>query len=470
MSDMSLEFSKPLAKHETTIPGLLVFDLPVIGDNRGWFKENWQREKMVALGLPDFNPVQNNFSFNSKRGTMRGIHAEPWDKFISVGSGSFFGAWVDIREGSPTYGTTFTVEIDASKAIFVPAGVANSYLTLEDNTVYSYLVNDHWYPDASYTFVSALDPDLGINWPIPTTEWEMSDKDKNHPLLKDVSAIPAKKILITGADGQLGTALRAAFPRAEFTNRTELDITGADLASARRWRDYSTIINAAGYTAVDNAETPEGRKSAWNVNAHGVMNLSKIAADFNLTLVNVSSDYVFDGSMATHDEDETFSPLNTYGTTKAAGDTAAATAPRHYTIRTSWVIGAGNNFVQTMQSLAERGIKPTVVDDQIGRLTFTKDLAAGIKHLLENNAPFGTYNLTNDGDSVSWADVAKAVYEKSGKSADDVTPVTTEKYYEGKDNIARRPLQSTLKLDKIKATGFSPREWRSALHDYLDQQ
>ena len=88
-STHDLEFSKQLKKFETTIPGLLVFDLTVLGDNRGWFKENWQKEKMLAAGLPDFGPVQNNFSFNSKFGTMRGIHAEPWDKFISVGSGSF---------------------------------------------------------------------------------------------------------------------------------------------------------------------------------------------------------------------------------------------------------------------------------------------------------------------------------------------------------------------------------------------
>jgi len=194
-----IQFDKTLQKYATTIPGLFIFDLAVLGDNRGWFKENWQREKMISIGLPDFGPVQNNFSFNSKRGTMRGIHAEPWDKFISVGNGSFFGAWVDVREGSATYGKTFTAEIDASKAVFVPAGVANSYLTLEDNTVYSYLVNDHWYPDASYSFVSALDPALNITWPIPPEEWEMSEKDKNHPLLKDAVPVPAKKILVTGA-------------------------------------------------------------------------------------------------------------------------------------------------------------------------------------------------------------------------------------------------------------------------------
>lgn len=90
-----MEFEKELKVTETNIPGLLVFDLPVHGDNRGWFKENWQKAKMTALGLPkDFQPVQNNVSFNAKRGVTRGIHAEPWDKFISLATGEIFGAWV----------------------------------------------------------------------------------------------------------------------------------------------------------------------------------------------------------------------------------------------------------------------------------------------------------------------------------------------------------------------------------------
>ena len=122
--ESSLEFGKSLELHTTEIPGLVWLDLPVHGDNRGWFKENWQREKMTALGLPDFGPVQNNMSFNDKVGTTRGIHAEPWDKFVSVGTGRVFGAWVDLREG-PTFGETFTLELDPTRAIFVPKGVGN---------------------------------------------------------------------------------------------------------------------------------------------------------------------------------------------------------------------------------------------------------------------------------------------------------------------------------------------------------
>src|SRR5512133_2079699 len=96
---MSIEFSKKLSAHETPIPGVVVYDLPVHGDNRGWFKENWQREKMVALGLPDFRPVQNNISFNELAGTTRGIHAEPWDKFISVATGRIsVPGWTCVRD------------------------------------------------------------------------------------------------------------------------------------------------------------------------------------------------------------------------------------------------------------------------------------------------------------------------------------------------------------------------------------
>ena len=106
-----IEFSKQLRVLPTSIPGLLIIDLPVHGDSRGWFKENWQREKMLALGLPDLGPVQNNISFNDAVGTTRGIHAEPWDKYVSVATGKVFGAWVDLREGE-TFGTVFTTDID----------------------------------------------------------------------------------------------------------------------------------------------------------------------------------------------------------------------------------------------------------------------------------------------------------------------------------------------------------------------
>lgn len=184
---MALEYGKALRVRDTEIPGVLLFDLPVHGDNRGWFKENWQREKMMELGLPDFGPVQNNISFNDAVGTTRGIHAEPWDKFISIAFGSVFGAWVDLRAGE-SFGRVVTAELDPSTAIYVPRGVGNSYQTLEPNTAYTYLVNDHWSADkvGEYSFLNVADDTVAIEWPIPLSEVELSDKDRAHPRLADV--------------------------------------------------------------------------------------------------------------------------------------------------------------------------------------------------------------------------------------------------------------------------------------------
>lgn len=241
MADIA--FEKDLSVAETGIGGLKVVDLAVHGDSRGWFKENWQRAKMTALGIPDLKVVQNNISYNDSRGVTRGIHAEPWDKFISVAHGSVFGA----------------------------------------------------------------------------------------------------------------------------------------------------------YTAVDRAETPEGRAIAWKANATGPALLARTCAEHGITLVHVSSDYVFDGTAEVHTEDEPLSPLSVYGQTKAAGDIAVAGCPRHYIMRSSWVIGEGHNFVKTMKGLSDLVTDPedklaqvTVVDDQLGRLTFTRDMAAAIFHVLGTHAPTGT--------------------------------------------------------------------------------
>lgn len=176
---------KELAVHPSPIPGLYVIDLPLHGDNRGWFKENYQKEKMEALGLPAFEVVQNNFSYNEETGATRGLHAEPWEKFISVANGKVFGAWVDLRQGD-SFGTVFTTEITPDRAIFVPRGVANGYQTLEEKVTYTYLVNAHWSPDAKYTFVNLFDPALDIAWPISQDQAIISEKDAAHPLLADV--------------------------------------------------------------------------------------------------------------------------------------------------------------------------------------------------------------------------------------------------------------------------------------------
>lgn len=464
-------FGKDLSLTATTIPGLLIAELPVHGDSRGWFKENWQREKMTAAGLPDFGPVQNNISFNDAVGTTRGIHAEPWDKWVSVATGRIFGAWVDLREG-PTFGAVFTAEIDPSRAIFVPRGVGNSYQTLEPDTAYAYLVNDHWSPSAEYSFLNLADETVAIDWPIPLADVEISAKDLAHPRLADVAPIPPKKTLVIGANGQLGLALRDSFgdaPHVEFADRASLDLGDTAFVSSRRWRDYGTIINAAAYTAVDTAETADGRAAAWASNVTGVAALARIATENGITLVHVSSDYVFDGTrQGAYAEDEPIAPLGVYGQTKAAGDAIVGTVPSHYIVRTSWVIGEGKNFVRTMASLADRGIAPSVVDDQIGRLTFTDEIAGAIRHLLDSDAAPGVYNVTSTGTAQSWAQIARAVFRLTGHDENAVTGVSTEEYFgSATDPVAPRPGNSELDLTKIIATGYTPRAMDEALAAYL---
>lgn len=192
-------FEKPLAARQVAeIPGMIEFDIPVHGDNRGWFKENFQKEKMVPLGFPASffaeGKLQNNVSF-SRQGVLRGLHAEPWDKYISVAdNGKVLGAWVDLRAGD-SFGHVYQTEIDASKGIFVPRGVANGFQVLSETVSYSYLVNDYWALELKpkYAFVNYADPTLGIEW-ADVANAEVSEADKNHPLLKDVVALQPEQL------------------------------------------------------------------------------------------------------------------------------------------------------------------------------------------------------------------------------------------------------------------------------------
>lgn len=276
-------------------------------------------------------------------------------------------------------------------------------------------------------------------------------------------------IFIVGANGQLGKALKAKYPGAQSADIGELDITNAGSVANFDWSKVKVVLNAAGYTNVDGAETAEGRVAAWNVNAAAVGNLVRAALQHDLTLVHISTDYVFDGTQTNHTEDEPYSPLGVYAQTKAAGDIAVSLAPKYYLLRTSWVIGDGPNFVRTMLGLGAKGVAPTVVADQVGRLTFTGTLVEAIDHLLTKQAAYGTYNVSNGGQPASWADITREIFRQAGYNL-TVTDTTTAEYFAGKPGTASRPLQSTLSLDKIQATGFTPPDWRADLVDYIAKE
>jgi len=178
-------------RHETDIPGLMVFDVTSVGDERGYFQEKFQKQKLVAAGFPEsFNIVQNSLSYNKEAGVTRGFHAEPWDKYISVVTGKVFSAYVDLRAGDG-FGTVVTVEITPHITVFLPQGVANSFQTLEPDTYYLYSVNAHWDADNydKYSFVNLADPALCVQWPINLEDAIVSDRDRHHPLLSDIAAL-----------------------------------------------------------------------------------------------------------------------------------------------------------------------------------------------------------------------------------------------------------------------------------------
>lgn len=278
------------------------------------------------------------------------------------------------------------------------------------------------------------------------------------------------RIIILGANGQLGKALGLKYPEAIQVDREELDITNKSSVDSFDWSKVDVILNAAAYTNVDGAETAEGRVLAWKINATAVSYLTQVALKHDLYLVHISSEYVFDGTNVPHTEEEPFSPLGVYAQTKAAAEIIVSAAPKHYVIRTSWLIGDGNNFVRTMMGLAGRDISPSVVNDQIGRLTFTPTLVEAIDHLLTSNAPYGIYNVSNDGTPASWADITRQIFTDMNRPDLTVTGITTAEYFKSKPEASPRPLGSAMDLNKIKATGLTLRTWQDDLKEYVQTE
>ncbi len=169
----------------STIPGLIAIDLRVNRDRRGWFKENYSSDALESYGVRDFHVVQNNVTLNTEVGVLRGIHAEPWEKYVSVASGRAFAAIVDLRTGK-SFGWVQTFDLTPELALYIPRGCGNSYQTVEPNVVYTYLVNERWSPNASYTSVNPYDSQLGIEWPIARSDTMLSDKDAVLPPLARV--------------------------------------------------------------------------------------------------------------------------------------------------------------------------------------------------------------------------------------------------------------------------------------------
>lgn len=274
------------------------------------------------------------------------------------------------------------------------------------------------------------------------------------------------EILITGANGQLGTELRKLFDEKDILynapTSSELDITDSQIVEQYiNHLKPEYIFHCAAYTAVDSAED-KGKELNWGVNAEGTENIARVSELVGATLVYISTDYVFDGeSKEEYQVDSEVNPRNEYGRSKLAGEQAVQKyCSKYYTVRTSWVFGEyGENFIYTMLKLAETYKKITVVADQVGRPTWTKTIADFLYHIYQTNPEYGVYHLSND-DSCSWYEFATEILKDKDI---EIQPVTSEQY----PQKAYRPRHSVMSLDKTQATGFETPTWREALNLFL---
>ncbi|MGG0590887.1 dTDP-4-dehydrorhamnose reductase [Priestia megaterium] len=277
----------------------------------------------------------------------------------------------------------------------------------------------------------------------------------------------SQKVLITGANGQLGKELVELFTAKGFEvygfGRNKMDITNqAQVQEVISTLKPNIILHSAAHTQVDLAESePE---QAFSINAYGTRNVAVAAEAVGAKLVYVSTDYVFDGTTdKPYDEFSPTSPLGVYGRSKLAGEQFVRDFhSKFFIVRTSWVYGKhGNNFVKTMLKLAKEKKELSVVADQIGSPTYTLDLANSILEIVASEK-YGIYHVSNGG-SCSWYEFAKAIFEESGMDI-KVNPCTTAEF----PRPAARPVYSVFEHMSLQLNGFQkPRKWKEGLSHFL---
>ncbi|MDF2635460.1 MAG: rmlD 1 [Pelosinus sp.] len=273
------------------------------------------------------------------------------------------------------------------------------------------------------------------------------------------------KILVTGANGQLGREIARQGRGHELllTDADTLDITNGEAVNSY----FSAIkpqvvIHCAAYTNVDGAEVDLDR--AFRVNVVGAQNIAAGCLEAGARMVYVSTDYVFDGEIQEpYREFDPVNPQSVYGHTKWQGEEMVRQIlGRHFIVRTAWLYGDGNNFVRTMLKLAQTNDTLRVVHDQVGTPTSTVDLARAIFKLVSSNA-YGTYHATCQGQC-SWYEFACEIFRQSGSEV-KVIPVTSEEFV----RPAKRPKHSVLDNYMLRMTVGDPmREWQEALCEYLN--
>ena len=481
-----------MKKIETKLKDCYILEPDKFGDERGYFSPYFIQKNLDELGFKQV--VQANRSKSSK-GVLRGLHFQQnpkcQAKIVEVIKGRAIDVVVDLRRDSSTYGKFITVELTSenNRQLFVPRGFAHGFISLEDDTIFQYLIDNDYEPklEAGILFD---DEDININWDQILFENYidepiLSDKDKKHPTLKENNVIFKNnfKYLITGFNGQLGYEIKQQLLNDGVKEENilavdinEMDITKEDeVLKIVKEFNPDTIYHCAAWTAVDKAEEPEFKDKCYDVNVNGTKNMVKAAREVNAKIVYISTDYVFDGtSNVPYSVDDITNPKSVYGLTKFMGEEEVRKYENSFVIRTAWVFGInGKNFVKTMLNLSLKYDQIRVVNDQIGTPTYAKDLARVAYELSQTNK-FGTYHCTNDG-YCSWAEFASYILKDTNTK---VIPVSTSDYYipqyenakvQNKElYIAYRPKFSILDKSKLLSAGIMiPQDWKSATDEFI---
>lgn len=279
-----------------------------------------------------------------------------------------------------------------------------------------------------------------------------------------------RRIIVIGKDGMLGSELVRFLEENKYevfsTMLQDLNICDkTKVTEVLSQIKPDAIINCAAYTNVDGCET--NIELAENVNGKAVANLAEVAKQIGAELIQISTDYVFDGTLPieeSYTEEMIPNPISVYGRTKYEGEKNAKIAEKYYILRTAWLYGNGKNFVRTMLNLAKTHNELNVVCDQYGSPTSTKTLCEIIEKILEFRPPYGIYHCTNEGYT-TWYEFAKSIFNIANIKV-DVVPIKTSEYL----TVARRPQNSKLAKEKLHSINIKPKRWEEALKEYLKEE
>jgi len=489
---------KNLSIYDTNLEDCKIVNPRRFGDKRGFF-ESVTIDELNHLGFTKFNQFSDS---KSNKGILRGLHyqLDPYSqaKMVRCVRGKVVDIIRDVRLDSSTYGKALAIELTPENGTFlyVPRGFAHAYLSLEDDSLFEYYVDNEYntrkeggisYKDDTMK-ISLYSKDIddeeynieelsiyelldkyGIDEPI------ISDKDEQRKTLKEEKPEfrkEKKRYLVTGVNGQLGhDIVKELYARGEndvlALDKDEMDITNKDeVSKVVKTYKPDIIFHCAAWTQVDKAE--EEKEMCEIVNVIGTKNLTDASIEVGAKIIYMSTDYVFDGKKeGLYTEEDEVNPKSVYGLTKYKGEEEVRRNPNHFITRISWVFGVnGNNFIKTMIKLSDKYKELNVVDDQVGSPTYTVDLAKLLVEMAHTDK-YGTYNATNTG-YCSWAEFAEEIFKEYGVDI-KVNHVSTDDYYKGREH-AIRPNNSKFDWSKLEENGFNKLPtWQDALKRYINE-